>query len=53
VVGGGETGAEQHFFLAMPENGPYSQSVFGRDEDFFRRDGAVNSDERFVAGEVR
>src|SRR5439155_815704 len=23
--GGGETGAEQHFFLAMDENGPYSQ----------------------------
>jgi len=43
--GGGKTGAEPHFFLAMGENGPYSQTVFGRGEEFFRREGAVNSDE--------
>jgi hypothetical protein len=49
----GKAGSEQRFFLAMLRNGPYSQAVFGRGEEFFRREGAVNSDEMFVAGEVR
>jgi S-adenosylmethionine decarboxylase len=43
--GAGETGAEQHFFLAMPENGPYSHISVARGEEFFRREGAVNSDD--------
>jgi hypothetical protein len=33
--GAGETGAEQHFFLAMPENGPYSHISVARGEEFF------------------
>jgi hypothetical protein len=50
---GGKAGSEQRFFLAMLRNGPYSQAVFARDEEFFRREDAVNSDETRVAGEVR
>jgi len=37
--GAGETGAEQHFFLAMAENGPYSHISVARGEEFFRREG--------------
>src|SRR5437879_4389364 len=35
--GAGETGAEQHFFLAMPENGPYSHISVARGEEFSTR----------------
>jgi hypothetical protein len=43
----------QRFFLAMTPNGPYSQAVIARGEEFFRRERAVNGDDVIVAGEVR
>jgi len=37
--------SERRFFLAMTPNGPYSQAVIARGEEFFRRERAVNGDE--------
>jgi hypothetical protein len=53
VVNSVKNDFELRFFLAMVENQPYSSSSNRRGEDFFRREDAVNSDELFVAGEVR
>ena len=53
VVNSVKNDSELRFFLAMVEKRPYSSSSNRSRREFFRRESAVNSDELFVAGEVR
>lgn len=53
VVNSVKNDSELRFFLAMVEKRPYSSSSNWSRREFFRRESAVNSDELFVAGEVR